>query len=148
MFLQCNLTDDYTCIVQLNWLLYLDNLSSKTTTVWFKRDGNIFLVLQALAIDDGILGQYTAIMGQFYSHTAVIKTAKAEIFGWPFPSYKILMQKNWHKTGFTIHIFAILWPYIQDVEHNLKKSIWNIYIGLDKKTGFFFIPSCHCKRIL
>ena len=108
MFLQCKLTENYLCIVQLNWLLYLDDLFSKTTTVWFKRDGNIFLVLQALAIDDGILGQYTAIMGQFYSHTAVIKTAEAKIFGWPYPSCKI--QGVCLKTmKFRFEIYIVRW---------------------------------------
>ena len=44
------------------------------------------LILQALAVDDGILGQYCSIIGQFHCHAAVIKAAEGVIFGWFEPS--------------------------------------------------------------
>lgn len=47
----------------------------------FERVGHISLILQALAVDDGILSQYCAIIGQFHSHTAVVNGSQAVISG-------------------------------------------------------------------
>ena len=50
-----------------------------------QRIRNILLILQALAVDDGILGQYRPIIGQLHCHAAVIEAAEAIIFGGPLP---------------------------------------------------------------
>ena len=116
---------------------FLDSFSQKkTTTVRSEWDGNIFLVLQALTIDDGVLGQYTAIIGQFYSHTTVIKTTKAEIFGWPLPSWKdqVCKMRLFYVTLVSSAIFlATKTPKEIFEKKSLKKvrvlSIWLIWLA-------------------
>ena len=97
-------------------------LKKKTTTVRSEWDGNIFLVLQALTIDDGVLGQYTAIIGQFYSHTTVIKTTKAEIFGWPLPSWKDQVCKM--RLFYVTLVSSAMFLQQKPLRKSLKRKVW------------------------
>ena len=104
------------------WPIFGQFFSKKTTTVRSEWDGNIFLVLQALTIDDGVLGQYTAIIGQFYSHTTVIKTTKAEIFGWPLPSWKDQVCKM--RLFYVTLVSSALFLQQKPQRKSLKRKVW------------------------
>ena len=38
---------------------------------------------------DGILGQDSAIQGQFDGHTPIIEAVEAKVLGWPQPTWEI-----------------------------------------------------------